>query len=97
MNEKKRKPNHPGKILEDFYIIPLNLNLQELADRLRLSRNSLFKLRHGLSNITPSLAIRLGEAFGTTPNLWLNREKHRMGRKDRQTHQLNFAFDSSLS
>ena len=43
MSERKRKPNHPGIILDGLYIKPLNLNLQELADNLDISRNSLFK------------------------------------------------------
>lgn len=72
MSEKKRKPNHPGIILDELYIKPLDLNLQDLADNLDISRNSLFKIRIGKANITPSLAIRLAEAFDTTPNLWLN-------------------------
>lgn len=72
MLERKRKPNHPGTILDELYIKPLNLNLQELADILDISRNSLFKIRTGKASITPSLAIRLAQAFDTTPNLWLN-------------------------
>ncbi len=72
MSENKRKPNHPGIILEELYIKPLNLNLQELAENLDISRNSLFKIRTGKASITPSLAVRLSEAFDTTPNLWLN-------------------------
>ena len=72
MFQKKRKPNHPGIILDELYIKPLDLNLQELAENLGISRNSLFKVRTAKSNITASLAVRLSEAFGTTPNLWLN-------------------------
>ena len=72
MSEKKRKPNHPGIILDELYIKSLNLNLQELAENLDISRNSLFKIRTGKASITPSIAIRLAEAFDTTPNLWLN-------------------------
>lgn len=76
MVAKKRKPNHPGIILEELYIKPLNLNLQELADNLGLSRNSLFKIRNAQSSITPSIAVRLAEAFDTTPNLWLNLQQN---------------------
>lgn len=72
MSERKRKPNHPGIILDELYIKPLNLNLQELAENLDISRNSLFKIRTAKASITPSIAIRLAEAFDTTPNLWLN-------------------------
>lgn len=76
MIERRRKPNHPGKILEELYIKPLSINLQELADILGLSRNSLFKIRNGQSSITPSIAVRLAEAFDTTPNLWLNLQQN---------------------
>ncbi|HEV8051676.1 MAG TPA: HigA family addiction module antitoxin [Parachlamydiaceae bacterium] len=72
MSQQKRKPNHPGIILEELYIKPLDLNLQELAENLDISRNYLFKIRAARACITPSIAIRLAEAFDTTPNLWLN-------------------------
>jgi len=69
---KKRRPSHPGEILDELYIQPLNLNLQKLADRLRLSRNTLFKIRSGKASITPAIALALSEAFDTTPQLWTN-------------------------
>ncbi len=69
---KKRKPSHPGKILDELYIKPLDLNLQKLAERLHIARNTLFKIRSGRANITPTLALALAEAFDTTPELWLN-------------------------
>lgn len=72
MKMKKRKPVHPGRILEEHYIIPLNLNLQELADYLGLARNTLFKIRTGKANVTPAIALALAQTFDTTPQLWLN-------------------------
>lgn len=72
MKTMKRKPAHPGKLLDEHYIKPLNLNLQKLADHLRIARNTLFKIRAGKADITPSLALVLGEAFDTTPQFWLN-------------------------
>lgn len=76
MSERKRKPNHPGVILEELYIKPLNLNLQELAENLGLSRNSLFKIRTCKASVTPSIAVRLAHAFDTTPHLWLNLQQN---------------------
>ena len=70
--KRKRKPTHPGKILDELYIKPLDLNLQKLADRLLIARNTLFKIRSGRASITPTIAISLSEAFDTTPQLWLN-------------------------
>lgn len=69
---RKRKPTHPGEILDELYIKPLEINLQKLADRLGMARNTLFKIRSGKASITPAIAIALAEAFDTTPQLWLN-------------------------
>lgn len=69
---KKRKPTHPGIILDEDYIKPLQLNLQKLADRLGIARNTLFKIRAGEASVTPAIALSLAEAFDTTPQLWLN-------------------------
>jgi addiction module HigA family antidote len=68
----RRKPTHPGVILDEFYIKPLRLNLQKLADRLGIARNTLFKIRAGEASVTIPVALSLAEAFDTTPHLWLN-------------------------
>ena len=73
---KKRKPLHPGIILDEDYIKPLNLNLQKLADRLGISRNTLFNIRAQRASVTPAIAISLAEAFDTTPQLWLNLQQN---------------------
>lgn len=72
MSTRKRKPTHPGVILNEHYIKPLNLNLQKLADRLEIARNTLFKIRAGKASVTPAIALSLAEAFDTTPQFWLN-------------------------
>lgn len=90
MRIKKRKPTHPGKILDEHYIDPLNLNLQKLADHLGIARNTLFKIRTGKSNITPSLAIALGSAFDTTPQFWMNlQQKYDLWREEKASSHLH--------
>lgn len=70
---RKRKPTHPGIILEEDYIKPLKIKkLQELADALGISRKTLHKIRTGSGKITPEMALRLAKLFRTTPELWLN-------------------------
>ena len=70
---EKRKPTHPGIILEEDYIKPLELeNLQELADLMGISRKTLHKIRTGNSRVSPEMALRLSKLFNTTPELWLN-------------------------
>ena len=70
--KQKRKPTYPGEILDELYVKPLDLNLQKVADRLLIARNTLFKIRSGKTSITTAIAIALSEAFDTTPQLWLN-------------------------
>lgn len=72
MMAKKRKPAHPGEILEEHYIKPLKLNLQKLADHLSISRNTLYKIRTGEISVTVPISLALAEAFDTTPQFWLN-------------------------
>jgi len=73
---RSRRPTHPGEMLDELYIKPLQLNLQKLADRLSIARNTLFKIRSGSASVTPAIAIALAQAFDTTPQLWLNLQQH---------------------
>ncbi len=87
MRAKKRKPSHPGLILNEHYIKPLNLNLQKFADHLGIARNTLFKIRAGKANVTPSLALSLAEAFDTTPQFWLNlQQKYDLWIEENEMH-----------
>lgn len=65
-------PPHPGKILKEFYIKPLNLTITEVAKRINVSRKSLSEIINGKYGISPDMAIRLAKAFSTTPESWLN-------------------------
>lgn len=65
-------PAHPGEILKQLVIEPLELSVTETASRLGVSRNSLSKVLNGRSGITPEMALRLEMTFGK-PNAshWL--------------------------
>lgn len=92
MKAKKRKPTHPGTILEEHYIKPLNLNLQDLADHLGIARNTLFKIRAGNASITPAIALDLADAFDTTPQLWLNlQQKYDLWMEENVKHHEHIA------
>ncbi len=69
---KKRKPSHPGVILEELYIKPLHITKSLLADRAGISRNTLYKILSGDSRITANIAVRLAKALNTSVELWLN-------------------------
>jgi len=65
-------PPHPGEILKEDYLQPLDLTITEAADGLGIARKNLSAIINGKAGISPEMAIRLSEAFDTTPDLWLN-------------------------
>jgi len=71
----KRKPAHPGRILKNLYLQPLALSMTNLAEILGISRKTLSEVTHERKAVMPEMALRLSQAFGTTPDLWLNLQK----------------------
>lgn len=68
----QHNPPHPGEILLEVYLEPLGLSVTEAAQKLLISRPRLSDIINGKAGISPLMALKLGKAFGTTPNLWLN-------------------------
>ncbi len=64
-------PPHPGKIIREFCIEPLNLSVTEAAEALGVTRKTLSTLLNGRSGISPEMALRLSKVFGRTPEGWL--------------------------
>jgi antitoxin HigA-1 len=69
---KKRKPIHPGEILREMYLEPLQISQSEFAEKIEMSRKTVNSLCNEKGSITPNIALRLAKVFKTTPNLWLN-------------------------
>jgi len=69
-------PAHPGEVLKEFYIEPLNLTVTEVAGALGVSRKTLSALVNGHYGVSPDMAMRLAKAFGTTAKLWLNMQQN---------------------
>lgn len=66
------KPTHPGQILKEMYLEPLNLSQAEAAANLGVTRKTLSMLLNQHQGISAEMALRLSKAFNTTPELWLN-------------------------
>ena len=77
INMLMHDPPHPGELIREICIEPLNLSVTEAAKGLGVTRKTLSSLLNGHSNVSPTMAIRLSKAFGGTPESWL-------------THQLYF-------
>jgi len=76
-SKRTRPPSHPGKIIRAHYLEPLGLTVTALADHLGVSRKTLSKVVNERGSVTPEMAQRLGRAFDTGPELWLNLQKNR--------------------
>ncbi len=64
---------HPGEILREEVIYANELSVTEAAKMLGISRQSLNKIIHEKSDITPEMSFRIAKVFGgTTPIFGLN-------------------------
>lgn len=75
MNTRMHNPPHPGEILSGLHMEPLGLTQVEVAQRLGVDRKTLSRLINGHTSVSVEMAMRLGKAFNTSPDLWLNIQK----------------------
>ena len=67
-------PPHPGEVIRELCIDPLEISVTKAAEALGVSRKTLSGILNGRAGITPEIAIRLSKAFSTTPESWLNQQ-----------------------
>lgn len=68
---RMHNPPHPGEIIREFCIEPLDLTVTEAAEALGVTRKTLSTLLNGRAGISPEMALRLSKVFGRTPEAWL--------------------------
>ena len=69
---KKLEPIHPGEILREEFLLPLNISLSRLAEDTGISLDEIEKIIEGKSPVTPNAALRLSLYFGLSERFWLN-------------------------
>ena len=69
-------PPHPGEVLRELCLEPLGISVTDAAKALGVARKTLSSILNGRSGISPEMAIRLGKAFDTSPESWLNQQVH---------------------
>ena len=67
-------PPHPGAFIRRQCLEPLGLTVTEAAKGLAVSRNTLSMLLNGRLGISPEMSIRLSQAFGGSPESWLQQQ-----------------------
>ncbi len=67
-------PPHPGEVLKELCLEPLNITITEAAVALGVSRKTLSAILNGRSGISPEMSVRLSLAFDTSAESWLNQQ-----------------------
>lgn len=68
------EPPHPGEIIREDCLKPLNLTVTEAAKGLGVSRQSLSELLNGRNGVSADMAIRLEKAGWGAAELWLRNQ-----------------------
>ena len=72
MTKKKLPPIHPGEILLEEFLKPLDLTQYRLAKSLSVPTRRINEIIHGKRSITADTALRLARFFGNSERFWLN-------------------------
>jgi|CXWL01.1.fsa_nt_gi addiction module HigA family antidote len=71
---KIHNPSHPGEVIKELCLKPMDLSVTDAAKGLGVSRKTLSAILNGRAGISPEMALRLAKAFDTSPESWLNQQ-----------------------
>jgi len=66
------RPIHPGELLREEFMVPLELSANRLAQRLGIPTNRITEIIGERRNMTADTALRLARAFGNSAEYWMN-------------------------
>jgi antitoxin HigA-1 len=72
---RDRQPTSPGEILREELMIPLGITQKQLARHLGCDVKVVNRIVNVRSAVSTEVAMKLGAAFRTTPDFWLNAQK----------------------
>lgn len=67
-----RPPTHPGEMLMEEFLRPLEITQTAAAEKMGISLNRLNELINGKRGITADTALRLAKLLKTSPEFWMN-------------------------
>jgi len=85
---ERLKNIHPGEVLNEEFLIPLNISAYRLAKDNEIPQTRISQIVKGKRSITADTALRFSIYFGTTPAFWLglqndyDLEEERINKKD---------------
>lgn len=72
MVSENRIPSHPGEILLEEYLKPTKISLVDFAKHVGVPLQRINEIVREKRGVTPDTAWRFAQAFGTTPEFWMN-------------------------
>lgn len=72
MKKNKLLPVHPGEVLLEEFLKPLNVSQSQLARDIDVSISRVSDIVLARQRVTANIALRLGKYFGVEPEFWLN-------------------------
>ena len=72
LQPENRIPTHPGEILLEEFLVPMGISQVALAKHLSIPVQRVNEIVRGKRGVTPDTAWLLAQAFGTTPEFWMN-------------------------
>lgn len=72
MATNQMRPIHPGEILREEFLVPIEMSANALAMELHVPAPRINDVVRERRRVTPDTALRLARYFGTTPQFWLN-------------------------
>lgn len=72
MTQNRMRPVHPGEILREEYLLPLEISANALATALRVPATRIHEIVNERRSITADTALRLARYFGGDAQSWVN-------------------------
>tara|TARA_B100000459_G_C8491925_1_gene163381 strand:+ start:144 stop:455 length:312 start_codon:yes stop_codon:yes gene_type:complete len=72
MKKQSLQPIHPGEILLEEFLEPMEISQYRVAKDINVPPRRINEIVHGKRGITADTALRLSEYFQTSPDFWLN-------------------------
>lgn len=73
---KALPPTHPGEVLKEDFLVPLDLSEYRLAKELRVPPRRINEIVKGKRRISADTALRLSRYFDWPAAVWLNLQTH---------------------
>jgi len=67
-----REPTHPGEMLLEEFLKPMNLSQRELAECIQVPYQRVNELINKRRGVTPATALRLAKFFGNSAGFWMS-------------------------